>query len=255
MTPMPFREALERVSQSAVLPSTLSHAELGQIASSLRERTFTAARVANAEALQRLRDTVTQIVDGKLTGTGARKELRDIGLPPARIDLIVSTNVELARGYGNWRQAQEPEVLDQYPAWEFFRAEQRMEPRVWPERWAEAGGTFFEGESDYSEGRMVALANDPIWTAISAFGLPFPPFDFNSGMYTRDIARDEAEELGLLAPGEDAPEPEQRDFAKDETYTSPSELDDDLKAQLLSDVGEDYEFDEDGVLTRKKVTV
>jgi hypothetical protein len=37
---------------------------------------------------------------------------------------------------------------------------------------------------------------------ISAFGTPFPPFDFNSGMEVRDISRQEAERLGVLAPGE-----------------------------------------------------
>jgi hypothetical protein len=40
----------------------------------------------------------------------------------------------------------------------------------------QAGGQIFGG-------RMIALKSDPIWTAISAFGTPYPPFDYNSGMW------------------------------------------------------------------------
>lgn len=46
------------------------------------------------------------------------------------------------------------------------------------------------------------LVNAPVWTAISRFGRPYPPFDFGSGMGTRDVERDEAERLGVIAPGE-----------------------------------------------------
>ena len=45
---------------------------------------------------------------------------------------------------------------------------------------------------------MIALKDDPVWTGISAFGNPFPPFDFGSGMGVRNISRKEALELGVL---------------------------------------------------------
>ena len=45
---------------------------------------------------------------------------------------------------------------------------------------------------------MIALVNDPIWTEISRFGTPYPPFDFNSGMWTRPVSREEATEFGLV---------------------------------------------------------
>jgi hypothetical protein len=45
---------------------------------------------------------------------------------------------------------------------------------------------------------MIALKTDPIWTDISAFDLPYAPFDYNSGMDLRDIDRDEAVDLGLI---------------------------------------------------------
>ena len=51
-------------------------------------------------------------------------------------------------------------------------------------------------------GRMIALKTDPIWMRISAFGLPWPPFDFNSGMGVRNVRRREAVNLGLLGKRE-----------------------------------------------------
>jgi hypothetical protein len=86
----------------------------------------------------------------------------------------------------------------QWPCQEFYRAEERKEPRDWPTRWEEVGGDFYPGDADYPEGRMIALKNDPIWEALSAFGLPYAPFDYNSGMDLRDIDREEAIELGIL---------------------------------------------------------
>jgi hypothetical protein len=61
----------------------------------------------------------------------------------------------------------------------------------------QAGGQIFGG-------RMIALKSDPIWESISAFGTPYPPFDFNSGMWVRDVDRGEAISLGLLDEGEAA---------------------------------------------------
>ena len=62
---------------------------------------------------------------------------------------------------------------------------------------------------------MIALKNDPIWTEISAFDLPYPPFDYNSGMWVRDISRSEAVDMGLMKADDDAPEPDKRGFNDD----------------------------------------
>ena len=45
---------------------------------------------------------------------------------------------------------------------------------------------------------MVALKTSPIWTALSRFGRPWPPFDYGSGMGLEDVDRTEAEDLNLL---------------------------------------------------------
>jgi hypothetical protein len=65
--------------------------------------------------------------------------------------------------------------------------------------------------ADYAAGRMIALKTDPIWTDISAFDLPYAPFDYNSGMDLRDIDRDEAVDLGLIDE-DDTQNPEELSF-------------------------------------------
>ena len=53
---------------------------------------------------------------------------------------------------------------------------------------------------------MVALLGDPVWTRISRFGLPYPPFDYGSGMAVRPVSRRECVRLGLI--GDDWTPPE-----------------------------------------------
>src|SRR5574337_1593062 len=111
----------------------------------------------------------------------------------------------MAWGYGSWMQGQAPAILNLWPAQELFRAFPRKTHRQWSGedaeniikgepiegRWADAGGQLFDG-------RMIALKNAPIWTDISAFGNPYPPFDFNSGMWVRDVDRETAMKYGLI---------------------------------------------------------
>ena len=60
--------------------------------------------------------------------------------------------------------------------------------------------------------RMVALKASPIWDSLGngaggyddTLGNPYPPFAFNSGMWTDDVSRTDAEELGLITPGQKA---------------------------------------------------
>lgn len=117
-----------------------------------------------------------------------------------RLDLFIATARSLANGYRQWHQGQVQSILDVWPAQEFYRAEWREKPRNWPEKWKAAGGRFFPGKSNYPEGRMIALKDDSIWETISAFGFPFRPFDFLSGMDIRGVKRSEAVALGLIEP-------------------------------------------------------
>ncbi len=45
--------------------------------------------------------------------------------------------------------------------------------------------------------RMIALKTSPVWAALSAFGNPYPPFDFGSGMGLDDVEASVCRELGL----------------------------------------------------------
>lgn len=253
--PTPFAEALNSVKARVLLPTDLSSAELGEMDASLHERSLTLARVTNTTFLQSVSDVTEQIVLGKLTRDAGRRQLKalvvEMGedglLNSARLNLIIRMQVESAFGYGQWRQAQSRQVLEAWPAQEFYRAEWRKEPRNWPERWREAGGTFFHGGGSYAQGRMIAMKDSSIWETISRFGTPYAPFDFNSGMDIRGVKRSEAVALGLMKPDAPAPQPQKRDFEKD----FGSELDSltpELKDALLESLGEDYKFDDD-VLT------
>jgi hypothetical protein len=97
---------------------------------------------------------------------------------------------------------------------------------------------------------MIALKNDPIWTAISSFGLPYPPYDFNSGMWVRDVSREEAEDLGLIKPGDPAPASADTLGFNDDLQASAGDFAEPLQKALLGSLGEDYEL-VDGVLQRK----
>jgi hypothetical protein len=123
----------------------------------------------------------------------------------ARINLQLGHNVQSAQGYGQWSQGQEPGAVDAFPAQELFRLESRDEPRDWPTRWNGARGEL-GAATTATDGRvaMVALKSDTIWEKLSTFGVPWPPFDFNSGMWVRDVDRARAEELGVIQPGQRA---------------------------------------------------
>ena len=45
---------------------------------------------------------------------------------------------------------------------------------------------------------MIATKDDPIWTRLSRFNRPYPPFDFEDDMTVDDVSRREAESLGVI---------------------------------------------------------
>ena len=204
--PTTFREALLNRTTQAILPTGMDSAMLHTLPRAIRERAVFSAGVQNVDFLERAKQAIDAISTGESNRATERTALRELAeqydLPAlqkdGRLNLFLDTQVKMSRGFGSWVEGQHPSVLMMWPAQEFYRAEDRKEPRDWPARWEEAGGQFFDGESDYPEGRMVALKSDSIWEEISAFGLPYDPFDYNSGMSLRDIDRDEAVDLGLM---------------------------------------------------------
>lgn len=125
---------------------------------------------------------------------GKRGTIQDIA-SQRRLELIYDVQTKFALGDSQRRMDLDPDVLQAAPAQELTRVEPRQEHRPWSQIWRDAGGQFYGG-------RMIALKTDDIWTRISDFGLPYPPFKFGSGMGLRDVLRAEAIRLGLIEKGQ-----------------------------------------------------
>ena len=236
--PTPWKEAIASRDLKTILPTSLSSNDLNLIPAAIRERAMFSASTVNADYLQKVNELITRIVspetiDGRPVRPGeymdkatARLQMGQFldasGYRPsadqrgglqdlrsdARLNLIIDTNTQMAQGFGAWHADQNPARLDAWPAQEFYRLESRITPRNWVSRWLDAGGEIYGG-------RMIALKNDPIWTEISAFDLPYPPYDFNSGMWVRDVSRFEAIDLGLMDADTPTPESDYRGFNED----------------------------------------
>ena len=228
----PLPEAIAKLDSKAIVASRLSSAEWEALQTPLRDRAFFSSKVEHGRWLSAAREKLLlsvrmqreavargeALVDrssfiGDLrkaafaAGIGTGKgDLQDVA-GRARLKLIYDMQVQGAQGYARRQMDLDQDVLDAYPAQELVREEQRRAPRDWPALWQSKGGQLV------SE-RMVALKTDGIWSRISRFGTPWPPFDFGSGMGLQDVSRSEAEDLGLIAPG-DQVEP-----AADENFNS-----------------------------------
>lgn len=133
----------------------------------------------------------------------------------ARINLVLRTNTQLAQGAGNFVRSNDPALIDLWPAQELYRLEGRAKVRDWEARWlaaaAEAGDTDAPRVLQ-ATGRMIALKASGLWQSLGdgagghddSLGNPYPPFAFNSGMWVREISRDEAEEFGLITSEQEA---------------------------------------------------
>jgi len=254
--PLPYREALDYLQQKSLLPTTGRTAELEQLGSAITERAAFSAAVTKAEHIQRVLDAAGNLVSGQVDFASQRlalkKYLQSEGYMPseedrgtlrdlssdARLEVQVMTPVQMAQGYGYWKQGQDPAVLDAFPAQEFLRVEAREVPRSdWKERFTAAGGTVTE------DGRMVALKNSPVWTKLSRFGQPYEPFDFGSGMGTEDRSRRVAMDLGLIDRDTELM-PQDRPFNQD-LQATPEVRDQNLRS-LLEETGLG-KFDTSGV--------
>lgn len=219
---MPFREAIDQLGRRTPIGSALSSAQWDAMPIALRDRAFFSARILDASFLAGARRQVEALAQGKTNMAKAMEELKrlqgSLGVQVdetditdlrsgARLRLVLETNLQQAQGYGAWKQGQDPAILDRWPAQELIRIRDSKAPRDWSSRWAESGGSFFGS-------RMIALKNDPIWRAISRFGTPYPPFDFNSGMDVQDVDRKTAIAAGLLGE-DDIIEPDEADFNAD----------------------------------------
>ena len=263
--PIKFAEALKSRKLKKLMPTAASSAQLQQLAPEIKERAFFMARVNHAGMVAKTDQIIGQALgtkDQALNPATARAELKlhlqSIGYDPenppkgfepakpgslrdlssdGRLNLVLDTNLKMALGYGAFEKANDPDIIDAYPAWELYRLESRKEERAWHSKWVAAGGKLYGG------GRMIAAKDDPIWSNLGPFGLPYPPFDYNSGMWTEEIDRAEAEALGVVKPSTIV-EPQDRGFNDELQGAVPSTL-----SGKLLDVAAQFLHLKDGAFT------
>jgi len=211
---MPNQTAIEEFAAKTEVPSWARTADWQDVPAALRRRAFFSAALEDARALSDERTAVADLLqraskDGKLYRRDTaitelqammRERGLDTGAPDAltnpaaekRIKLVIDTNRAQALGYAKFKRSSTGGALLAFPAQELIRVRNSKEQRDWRARWTAAGGAL-------TGGRMIALKSDPVWVAISRFGTPYPPFDFNSGMGVRDISRREALSLGIIS--------------------------------------------------------
>jgi hypothetical protein len=275
--PILFEDAVRSAKVKALLPTTLSSAELAPIRLDIAKTALASARVYEARFLSDLASVVESMLsplereDGNIQGmnlaearTNLKAKLKEYGYEPPegerdritdlssdqRLNLMVETQVDLNRGYGQWRQGQDEDILDVWPAQELYRAEPREEPRDWDQIWDEAASRVDPAAHRVFKetNRKVALKDSPIWLTISDFGVPYPPFKFNSGMKVEDVERDAAISLGLMSPNRRV-RPEEADHYRDFSISAP-EVTPEMQEQILDTLGPEFAFKE-GVLTRR----
>lgn len=164
--PMPFREAVEKLGERSPVGSTLTSSEWGDVPVALRERAFFSSQVENARFLQRAQDAIGDFLTGSretlpdgqtLLKTGSRakfvEQMREFaqaeGMGPLdeseagtikditserRLGLIFNVQTQQANDYGYWRQGQDADVLNEFPAQRFVRVMDVKEPRLWHEQ-------------------------------------------------------------------------------------------------------------------------
>lgn len=205
----------EIILRKNLVASGLSSAEWTATSAAVRNRAFFASRVESVRFLDTCRTRIAELLDAAKNQDGAvtsraqvvsdiMRAARTSGIARgtesitdpgsvARASVIVDTNAGMAAGYAAAEQANTFGARLAFPAQELLRIEEREVPRPWANIWRNKGGKLYNG-------RMIALKDDPIWTAISRFGQPYPPFDFNSGMGVEDVSYDEAVSLGVIKP-------------------------------------------------------
>lgn len=233
------------------VPTTADSAALAKLPAQLRAQALFSARLNLVDPLAEIGRSISGILSGTKSASESRRDIR-AALAAAdyeptgsgikdhttqkRLDLILQQNVRAARGYARRREGMDPDTLDLWPAQELVRVYGRKVPRDWKARFVESGGNLVSG-------RMIALKTSPVWMSLSRFGVPWPPFDFGSGMGVRDISRKEAESLGLITPEETlTPEDEPYNFDS-QTTVEGADASAGLRAAILKAMGGTAKFE------------
>ena len=172
-----------------------------------------------------LRENVQRILEGRNNPGDARlaigSVLRETGYQPEpgdentaadflqieRLNLVIETNVNMARSYAQAVSALDPDIIDFYPAWRLTRWGSRKMERNWAERWTKAAAdTPEDGRND---DEFIALKIHLIWERLGsselfddALDTDYPPFAFDSGMGVEEVNRTDAEGVRVIEHGE-----------------------------------------------------
>lgn len=199
--------------KSLVLQGEMSSADWEIMSAGIKDRAFWVSRCESIDFIDTCHKTIADLLNSAKTGEGATmsraeavsaimQSARNNGLDTgsasitnhgsvARANVIIDTNAGMSAGYASAVQSNSYGARLAFPAQELVRIEERQVPRDWRRIWTQHGGQLYGG-------RMIALKGDPIWVAISRFGTPYPPFDFNSGMGVEDVSFEEAVSLGVI---------------------------------------------------------
>lgn len=259
----PFEEAIQKIATKTTIGSKLNSREWADVPVALRERAFFSSRVESSRFLQSSRDALRDFLSSareKVTlpnGTettalkvGSRADfvmqMRELAIREGmgdlvpeekrggleditsrrRLETIFDTQTISAWEYGNWKQGQDPDVIDEFPAQRFIRERDVKKPRPIHQS---------------NEGVVRRKDDLEFWTAMNSesfggFGVPWGPWGFGSGMGTEDVDRSTAEQIGLVSPDE-VVQPYEKQF-NDGLKASVTGLDSDIVAKLRDAFGD-----------------
>lgn len=259
-----FNQAFASFARRENLPAALTSEEWSTVPAEIRERAFFMSRVTDAEILQRFREGVEDILQGRKGQTTVEKELfmwlgaRGYQPPEGlegslqdlssldRINVVLRTNVAMARGHASWVRSQTG--IRVMPCQRLYRGSPRVEPRDWDYRWALAKEKTADVPGVH-ETQHVALLNHPIWRELSRFNNPYPPYDFNSGMAVKAVGRDEALQLGFILDPDNDPMQQPIHISMNEGLeVTPQVTDPMLRGALADRLGRFGEWDGDKLI-------
>lgn len=153
--------------------------------------------------LSGLRDSFGVAVEWLLAGDLDRTNARQGILETARaqdlplkeyereiVDTLLEANLRLRQSIQAYRD-RTTEGMDLYPCWELAPVTEPRYPRDWQTAWLAAGGQL-------SSDRMVARKDGLVWTRLSDFGFPFPPFSFDPGIDVLEVSWEDAVAWGII---------------------------------------------------------
>lgn len=232
--PIGFDAVEKLIAEKKIKVTDLSSAQIAKLRDEFNIRGNFSARTLSAQLLGAYQDQLKAMGSGQMDMATARLHIKDMIdeleiEPPSeeeagtitdlgsnvRIGLKLKTDLEMARGKGQYDEGMTEGALQAFPALELIRVEDRHEPREWFELWDEARaalGDETRATSADETGLMIAAKGDPIWLEISDFNQPWPPFKFNSGMGVEDVDYQEAVEQDVIDEDEIPAQPEAMDF-------------------------------------------